>query len=179
MSRSNKLNPPTPIKVIKKKSAKLSVQNSSRKHENTILFKILVRWLRDKILFYEQNKCVECVAASMKHTFSCLRDHPPFNFNSHVFIDQMVWYVPCMVRFVLKRGPFCPGRGPFCPGRGPFCPWSVLSMVRFVPNSPCKRHRRPRRLHNDPCARPRSSYCIVGTLLRGYGDLTANPQRSY
>ena len=40
-----------------------------------------------------------------------------------------------VVRFVLKRGPFCPGRGPFCPGRGPFCPWSVLSMVRYVPNS--------------------------------------------
>ena len=33
-----------------------------------------------------------------------------------------------VVRFVLKRGPFCPGRGPFCP-------WSVLSMVRYVPNS--------------------------------------------
>ena len=39
-----------------------------------------------------------------------------------------------MVRFVLKRGPFCPSRGPFCPGvvrfvRGPFCPWSVLSLI--------------------------------------------------
>ena len=40
-----------------------------------------------------------------------------------------------MVRFVLKRGPFCPEHGPFCPNRGPFCPWSVLSVVRFVPNS--------------------------------------------
>ena len=30
-----------------------------------------------------------------------------------------------MVRFVLKRGPFCPEHGPFCP-------WSVLSVVRFV-----------------------------------------------
>ena len=40
-----------------------------------------------------------------------------------------------MVRFVLKRGPFCPERGPFCPNHGPFFPWSVLSVVRFVPNS--------------------------------------------
>ena len=40
-----------------------------------------------------------------------------------------------MVRFVLKRGPFCPEHGPFCPNRGPFCPWSVLAVVRFVPNS--------------------------------------------
>ena len=40
-----------------------------------------------------------------------------------------------VVLFVLKRGPFCPGCGPFCPGCGPFCPWSVLSMVRYVPNS--------------------------------------------
>ena len=28
----------------------------------------------------------------------------------------------------------------------------------------CKRHGRPRRLHSDPCARPRSSYCVVGDL---------------
>ena len=28
--------------------------------------------------------------------------------------------------------------------------------------SPCKRRGRPRRLHNDPCVRPRSSYCVVG-----------------
>ena len=47
----------------------------------------------------------------------------------------MVRFVLNMVRFVLKRGPFCPERGPFCPDRGPFCPWSVLSMVRHVPNS--------------------------------------------
>ena len=40
-----------------------------------------------------------------------------------------------VVRFVLKRGPFCAKRGPLCPLRGPFCPWSVLSMVRYVPNS--------------------------------------------
>ena len=40
------------------------------------------------------------------------------------------------VRFVLKRGPFCPGRGPFCPGVVRFVlAWSVLSMVHFVPNS--------------------------------------------
>ena len=37
-----------------------------------------------------------------------LKKHLLYNFNSNVFIDQMVWYVPCMVRFVLKRGPFCP-----------------------------------------------------------------------
>ena len=37
-----------------------------------------------------------------------------------------------VVRFVLKRGPFCPKCGPFCPGHGPYCLWSVLSMVRFV-----------------------------------------------
>ena len=42
-----------------------------------------------------------------------------------------------VVRFVLKRGPFCPGRGPFCPGvvrfvRGPFCPWSVLSLIHLL-----------------------------------------------
>ena len=78
----------------------------------------------------------------MKYAFSNVREHLQFNFNSHVFIDQMVWYAPCMVRlalnvvrFVLKRGPFCPGRGPFCPGvvrfvRGLFCPWSVSSLIR-------------------------------------------------
>ena len=38
--------------------------------------------------------------------------------------------------FCPKNGPFCPERGPFCPDRGPFCPWSVLSLVRYVPNSP-------------------------------------------
>ena len=47
-----------------------------------------------------------------------------------------------MVRFDLKRGPFCPKTWSVlsltwvvlsC--RGPFCPWSVLSMVRYVPNS--------------------------------------------
>ena len=44
----------------------------------------------------------------------------------------MVCYVPCMVRFVLKRGPFCPGRGPFCPG-----------VVRFVRGPLTERRRSP------------------------------------
>ena len=74
--------------------------------------------------------------------FSSLREHLQFNFDSNVFIDQLIWYVPCMVRFDLKRGPFCPKTWSVlsltwavlsC--RGPFCPWSVLSMVRYVPNS--------------------------------------------
>ena len=39
---------------------------------------------------------------------SSLREHLQFNFHSSVFIDHIVWYVPCMVRFVIKRGPFCP-----------------------------------------------------------------------
>ena len=36
-----------------------------------------------------------------------------------------------MVRFVLRRGPFCPKRGPFCLVRlvhGPFCP-STLAIT--------------------------------------------------
>ena len=49
------------------------------------------------------------------YSFSSLREHLQFNFNSHVFIDQIVWYVPCMIRFVFKRGPFC------------LKTWSVLS----------------------------------------------------
>ena len=47
-----------------------------------------------------------------------------------------------MVRFVFKRGPFClktwsvlSWPWSVLSWRGPFCPWSVLSMVRFVPNS--------------------------------------------
>ena len=45
--------------------------------------------------------------------------------------------------------------------------------------SPCKRHGRPRRLHNDPCVRPRSSYCVVGDLTaRRLCDLTASHLRS-
>ena len=102
----------------------------------------LVCWLRDKILYYEQAKCVKRVATSLKHSFCSVREHLQFSFNSNVFIDQMFGYVPCMVRFVLKRGPFCPKTWSVlsftwsvlsC--HGPFCPWSVLSMVRFVPNS--------------------------------------------
>ena len=68
-----------------------------------------------KILFYEQAKCVESVATSLKYAFSSLREDLQFNFNSHVFIDQMVWLSHAwsvlsfnLVRFVLKRGPFCP-----------------------------------------------------------------------
>ena len=37
-----------------------------------------------------------------------------------------------MVRFVLKRGPFCLKTWSVLSCRGPFCPWSVLSMVRYV-----------------------------------------------
>ena len=47
-----------------------------------------------------------------------------------------------MVRFVLKRGPFrlktwsvLSLAWSVLSCRGPFCPWSVLSMVRYVPNS--------------------------------------------
>ena len=57
---------------------------------------------------------------------SSLREHLQFNFNSNVFIGHMVWYVPCMVRFVIKRGPFCPAVVRFV------LRWSVLSVVRFV-----------------------------------------------
>ena len=71
-------------------------------------FRILVCWLRVKILFHERAKCVEDVATSLKHAFSSSREHLQSNFNSNVFIDQRVCYVSCMVRFVLKRGPFCP-----------------------------------------------------------------------
>ena len=72
------------------------------------------------ILFYEQAKCVESVATSLEYAFSSVREHLQFNFNCHVFIDQMVWYVPYMVRFVLKRGPFC------------LKTWSVLSLTWSV-----------------------------------------------
>ena len=68
-----------------------------------------------KILSYEQAKCVEIVATSLKYAFSSLREDLQFNFNSHVFIDQMIclshaWSVLSLnvVRFVFKRGPFCP-----------------------------------------------------------------------
>ena len=63
-----------------------------------------------------------------------------------------------VVHFVLKRGPFCLKTWSVLSltwsvlsWRGPFCPWSVLSMVRYVPNSvyiPCK----SRRKEND-CAK--------------------------
>ena len=68
---------------------------------------------------------------------SSLREHLQFNFNSNVFIDHMVWYVPCMVRFVIKRGPFCVlNVVRFVLNVVHFVlRWSVLSMVRFVPNS--------------------------------------------
>ena len=49
---------------------------------------------------------------------------------------------------------------------------------RNAVQSPYKRHGRPRRLHNVHCARPRSSFCVVETLLRGYCAHTANPLRS-
>ena len=64
---------------------------------------------------YEQAKCVESVESSLKHAFSSLREHLQFNFNSNVVIDQMVWYAPCMVRFVLNVVRFVLKRGPFCP----------------------------------------------------------------
>ena len=40
-----------------------------------------------------------------------------------------------MVRFVIKRGPFLSLTWSVLSCGGPFCPWSVLSMVRYVPNS--------------------------------------------
>ena len=98
------------------------------------LFRTLVCLLRVKILFYEQAKCVESVATSLKHAFYSLREHLQFNFNSNVFIDQMVWYVPCMARFVLNRGPFCPKTWSVLSITWSVLswPWSVLSVVRFV-----------------------------------------------
>ena len=35
-----------------------------------------------------------------------------------------------VVRFVLKRGPFCPETWPVL--SGPFCPWSVLSEYHRI-----------------------------------------------
>ena len=55
---------------------------------------------------------------------SSLREHLQFNLNSSVFIDHMVWYVPCMVRFVLNVVRFV-------------LRWSVLSVVRFVHGPLC------------------------------------------
>ena len=41
-----------------------------------------------------------------------------------------------VVRFVLKRGPFCPAEVRFVLAvvrfvRGPFCPWSVMSLIQY------------------------------------------------
>ena len=40
--------------------------------------------------------------------------------------------------------------------------WRRSDISKNAVQYPCKRHGRPRRLHNDPCVRPRSSYCVVG-----------------
>ena len=45
-----------------------------------------------------------------------------------------------VVRFVLKRGPFCPAVVRFVLAvvrfvRGPFCPWSVMSLIPLL--KPC------------------------------------------
>ena len=42
--------------------------------------------------------------------------------------------------------------------------WGRSDISKNAVQSPCKRHGRPRRLHNDPYVRPRSSYCVVGDL---------------
>ena len=81
------------------------------------LLRILICWIRVRILFYEQAKSVESVATSLKYAFSSLREHLHFNFNSDVFIDQMIWSVLSMVHFVLNPGPFC------------LKTWSVLSLT--------------------------------------------------
>ena len=41
--------------------------------------------------------------------------------------------------------------------------WHLQECVQ----SPCKCHGWPQHLHNDPCVRPRSSYCVVGDLSSG------------
>ena len=43
--------------------------------------------------------------------------------------------------------------------------WGRSDISKNSVQSPCKRHGRSRRLHNDPCVRPRSSYCVVGNLF--------------
>ena len=40
---------------------------------------------------------------------------------------------------------------------------------------PCKRHGLPRHLHNDPCARTRSSYCVGGDLTARLWRPTGDP----
>ena len=60
--------------------------------------------------------------------------------------------------------------------------WRRRDISKNAIQSPCKRHRRPRRLHNNPCKRPWSSYCVVFNCVVGdftvrlwwpYGDPTA------
>ena len=63
-----------------------------------------------------------------------------------------------VVRFVLKRGPFCASRGPFLLAvvrfvmtvvrfiRGPFCPWSVMSLIRLMQ---VHRTKSKYQLHNE------------------------------
>ena len=64
------------------------------------------------------------------------------------------------------------------------CAEGVLKTRRHIKErraisvqTPCKPHGRPRGSHNDPCAHPLSSYCVVGNLTarlwRHYGDPTA------
>ena len=90
--------------------------------------------LKVKGLFHEQAKCVECVATSLKHAFSSLREHLQFNFNSNVFLIRWSGTSPhaCMVRFVRKRGPFYANSWSVLSQ-----PWSVLSVVRFVHGPLC------------------------------------------
>ena len=42
--------------------------------------------------------------------------------------------------------------------------WKRSDISKNAVQSPCKRHGRPRRLHNDPRARLRTSSCVVGEL---------------
>ena len=62
-----------------------------------------------------KQNALKVLQLHLKYAFSSLREDLQFNFNSHVFIDQMVWLSHAwsvlslnVVRFVLKRGPFCP-----------------------------------------------------------------------
>ena len=53
--------------------------------------------------------------------------------------------------------------------------WTCSDIQRNAVQFPCKRHGWARRLHNDPCAHPQSSYCVVGGLtaqLRWHCALT-------
>ena len=42
--------------------------------------------------------------------------------------------------------------------------WRPSDISKNAVQSPCKCHGRPRHLHNDPCVRPQSSYCVVWDL---------------